>query len=160
MKANIFLALRDDADSQVRIYLSDTDDEYTGPVPLRAGRVFRYFEDEAVVRNLWPTVNVSGNDYHLYSISFSNEDYTFGQIRDEIDWLLATYGGQIFVLGAWRWDGEQFQDAQGDPIYPIHPRLIDFMPPIWNQDDPPTYTPATELTDVNLLAGQSPRNFS
>jgi len=42
----------------------------------------------------------------------------------------------------------------GTPVYPLHPRLIDFMPDV---GDPPV--PATALVDVNLLMGQPPRNF-
>ena len=42
----------------------------------------------------------------------------------------------------------------GTPTYPLHPRLIDFMPDV---GDPPV--PATELADVNLLFGQPPRYF-
>jgi len=42
----------------------------------------------------------------------------------------------------------------GTPTYPLHPRLIDFMPDV---GEPPV--PATELADVNLLQGQPPRYF-
>jgi len=42
----------------------------------------------------------------------------------------------------------------GTPTYPLHPRLLDFMPDV---GDPPA--PATELADVNLLMGQPPRYY-
>lgn len=42
----------------------------------------------------------------------------------------------------------------GTPTYPLHARLIDFMPDV---DD--VGTRPTELSDVNLLAGQPPRYF-
>lgn len=42
----------------------------------------------------------------------------------------------------------------GTPTYPLHPRLIDFMPDV---GEPPV--PATELADVNLLMGQPPRYY-
>ena len=203
--ANIWLALRADANTIVRNYLSHdeaVDGEYTGPVVDRAGRFFRYMADQEVVSHLFRVPNVSGNDYHLYSISFSNDDYTLGQIRDEIDWVVTTYPTQVFILGAWKWTGEQYgtehvyttatesvtysrlnpdyqpddqepnydpvrvirvtEDQEvtritgmtGTPIYPIHARTIDFMPDV---DD--VGTRPTELSDVNLLAGQAPRSF-
>ena len=40
----------------------------------------------------------------------------------------------------------------GTPTYPIHPRLIEFMPDAEG-------VPATELADINLMFGQPPRNF-
>jgi len=42
----------------------------------------------------------------------------------------------------------------GTATYPLHARLIDFMPDV---GEPPL--PATELADVNLLMGQPPRNY-
>ena len=43
----------------------------------------------------------------------------------------------------------------GTPTYPIHPQLIELMPDV---DD--VGTRPTQLTDVNLIAGQPPREFS
>jgi hypothetical protein len=37
--------------------------------------------------------------------------------------------------------------------------MLDYMPDVWNGDDPPTYSPATEVTDRVLLSGQAPRVF-
>ena len=43
----------------------------------------------------------------------------------------------------------------GSPTYPLHPQLIELMP-----DVDEIGTRPTELSDVNLLAGQPPREFS
>ena len=44
---------------------------------------------------------------------------------------------------------------------PHYPQLIQYMPDVWNGDEPPTFSPATELTDVNFLAGyETARDFS
>ena len=51
--------------------------------------------------------------------------------------------------------GEEYVSGHtGTPTYPLHPRLIDFMPDV---GEPPV--PATALADVNLLMGQPPRNY-
>ena len=42
----------------------------------------------------------------------------------------------------------------GDPEFPLHVRILEFMPDV---DD--VGTRPTELSDVNLGAGQAPRNF-
>ena len=47
----------------------------------------------------------------------------------------------------------------GNPIFPATVDPLDYMPDVWNGDEPPTYSPATDITDVNLGAGQAPRNF-
>ena len=47
----------------------------------------------------------------------------------------------------------------GNPVFPLHTRILNYMPDVWNGDEPPTYSPATELKDVNLGMGQAPRNF-
>ena len=48
----------------------------------------------------------------------------------------------------------------GTPAYPIPAaQALKFMPDVWNGDDPATYSAATELADVNLGMGQSPRTF-
>lgn len=39
------------------------------------------------------------------------------------------------------------------------PSLLDYMPDVWNGDEPPTYSPATEITDRIFLSGQQPRDF-
>jgi hypothetical protein len=37
--------------------------------------------------------------------------------------------------------------------------LLDYMPDIWNGDNPPTYSPATEVSDRIMLSGQADRVF-
>lgn len=43
----------------------------------------------------------------------------------------------------------------GNPIFPLHDRILQHMPDV---GEPPV--PATEVTDVNLNAGQAPRMFA
>ena len=46
----------------------------------------------------------------------------------------------------------------GDPLLPIHPRTIECIPDIVDEDGVFVSRP-TSLSDVNLGAGQAPRNF-
>lgn len=211
--ANIWLGLRDDANTLVREYLSwdeESQGEYSGPVSNRAGRIFRFFSDIGTVSKLYKAPTLGGNVWHLYNINIDIVNYTPQEVRDEIDWLVATYGTQVSMVGAWKWTGEQygttpvwdtrtvtktwsvlnpdydpneFLDEEqtvpnpaydprfvlritgdveedyissytGSPLYPIPKvQLLNFMPDVDG-------SPATVLTDVNLLAGQSPRDFT
>ena len=49
---------------------------------------------------------------------------------------------------------EYISGSTGVPLYPVYGGLLKYMPDV---GDPPVA--ATELTDVNLLFGQSPRSF-
>lgn len=109
--ANIWLGLRDDANTIVKDYLrhdEEADGPYTGPVTNRAGRFFRFMADQENVQKLFKAPTLGGNVWHLWSISFSDDQYTLQQIKDEIDWILATYPAQTSMVGAWKWTGEQY----------------------------------------------------
>ena len=58
-----------------------------------------------------------------------------------------------------QWDDSEPPVLIGTPWYPTPQQVVNFMPDVWNGDDPPTYSPATEVTDCNLLFGQAPRHF-
>ena len=48
------------------------------------------------------------------------------------------------------------------PRYPINQvQLVKFMPDVWDETTSPgQYVAATQLTDVNLIQGQQPRDFT
>ena len=82
------------------------------------------------------------------------------QIRNDLN---ADFPGQLRTIGAWWWDsGLQVMNPAGvQPQFPINiPQTLEFMPEVWNGDEPPTFSPATVLTDVNLGQGQAQRDFS
>ena len=154
MIINVWLALREDTDTLVRERLdwdTETQGEYTGPVPERAAALFALMADRNVVQNLFGTFKKGGKDYRAWSLY---TDKGLGFIQGELDALDNEYPNRAVIGGAWYWDGAQLDD------YPPHPQLINLMPDVWNGDEPPTYSPATEVTDVNLLLGQAPRDFS
>ncbi len=56
---------------------------------------------------------------------------------------------------------DEITGTTGTPAYPIPVNALKkFMPDVWNGDDPPTYSPATELSDVLIGQGWAPRRFT
>jgi len=111
MFANIWLGLRDDANTTVIEYLNwdeEADGPYDGPVDERAGRLFRFMSDQDNVQKTYKTPILGGNPWHIWTISISEPQYTGEQIKDEIDWLIAEHGTQVQMVGAWKWTGEQY----------------------------------------------------
>lgn len=68
--------------------------------------------------------------------------------------VLGDLPNKVKLLGAWFSDGGQAMELDKD--------LLEFMPDVFDGLDnngDPKFRKATEVTDVNLLAGQSPRDF-
>lgn len=119
--------------------------------------------DPAVVQNLYKTRTQGPNVWHLWSIILNSEDGPFNQ---QINDFRQQYPG-CQVLGCWNPDGTEYgtaRDADGNivglPAYTQPDFLLAFMPDVWNGDDPPTFSAATQVTDVNLPAGWAPRVFA
>ena len=159
MIINIWLVLSDQAQNIVIESLrwdEETQGEYAGPLRRRSRRLFEYMQDDTTRSRLFkPWTNPQGT-FHLWSIDFDDEKDTLQLVRDEIDFLIATYPNQIQVVGAWHFeDGAQVGTrGGGDPIYPIPNWLWRFMP------DSVGAASNADLNDINLLYGQSPRDFS
>jgi hypothetical protein len=68
---------------------------------------------------------------------------------------LPNYDPDLYVTIQETFEEEYVAGHTGTPTYPIHPQLIELMPDV---DD--VGTRPTELSDVNLMAGQPPREFS
>ena len=169
MNANVWIGLKQSAVDILRPLLDDS--EYDGP-HLTAVKIFRRMTDIATVENLFKKPTLGGDVYQLFSVNFNQiEGDTAQKIQDAFDYLETNYLNQFAVVGAWWWDGRQIgtqwvdeadhsQGTTGTPLYPINAtQLVKFMPDVWNGDDPPTYSAATVLTDVNLIQGQSQRRF-
>jgi len=159
MFVNIWLAISDAAQDVVIEYLTwPEDQEYTGPLRPRSQRLFSYMQDESTRRRLFTKPTLQGTVYNLWSIEFVEDSRdTLQAIRDELDHLIATYPNQIAVCGAWKWNGEQVT-SDGNPIYPIPDYLWQFLPNPLPDGTVPTSN--ADLQDVNLLFGQSPRDFT
>jgi len=68
---------------------------------------------------------------------------------------LPDYDPELYVQVVRDVDVQVVTGHTGAPTYPLHPQLIELMPDV---DD--IGTRPTELSDVNLLSGQPPREFS
>ena len=112
--------------------------------------------DPAVVQNLYKTRTQGPNVWHLWSIILNSEDGPFNQ---QINDFRQQYPG-CQVLGCWNPDGTELTDENGVVMYTQPDFLLAFMPDVWNGDDPPTFSPATQVTDINLPAGWAPRVFT
>jgi hypothetical protein len=137
-------------------------------------------ENVARLFKMWP--GNAGQDFRVWSFYFS-KPLQGPLIRADIDEMAADYPGDFLPMGAWRTsDGREVgatyseeipDDPEADPPvvgvpseqtdtgwWPVPAQVVNFMPDVWNGDEPPTYTPATEPTDVNVLMGQAPRDFT
>lgn len=146
---NLWLILRDDAKQAINTCLKTPEDEYSGPVNTQTRRIFERMSDLDTVQKLFKSPDISGNIYHLYSLYIDNGSAQ--QAADAIDYLTTEYPNHIIVGGAWQWNGNQIAG------YEPHPQLIQLMPDVWDGN---AFVAATVVTDVNVLAGQSPRDFS
>jgi len=166
---NVLIALSSTAKDTVRPLLND--DDYKG-THLKAVRILRKMANIGTVEKVWRSPRIAGKDWHLFEASFVVTDKD--KVRDALDFLNTEYPNNAAIVGAWWYDGRQVgtrftydEDGQitgttGTPLYPIHPRLIDFMPDEevrdGNGDLLFTQRP-TQLSQVHLRQGQAPRRF-
>ena len=165
MTINVWLALRDDAQAQIKTRLQwDTELQgaYTGPVSNRQHRLFQLMHDQATVEHLFRIDRVSARDWHLWNLTFDFPNNVLQRVKDELDALIAAYPSHVKIVGAWNWDdGTQVEQA-GSPVYPIHARILELMPDVVTYDINGNETSRTRPlvpSDVNLGFGQAPRQF-
>ena len=106
---------------------------------------------DPAVRDIFKKPDEGPRSYELWSLYYEIEDGAeLLQIRNDLN---AEFPGQVRTIGAWWWDGSQVLNPGGtQPLFPLHTSVLEYMPDIDG-------SPATELTDVNLGLGQSPRQF-
>ncbi len=163
MNVNIWLILTQTAVNTLRDLMDD--ESYDGQ-HIKAVRIFREMADYVTVEKLFKRPTIGGKKRFLFSVNLQGSS----KAKDAIDYLLATYPGDIAVGGAYRWDNglqvglsyDENGDVTGTPIYPQHPKLIKFMPTIKEYNVSGVLiseTDATQVTDVNLIQGQHERVF-
>ena len=159
---NIWLRLRGDLQSDVIDRLqwdTPTQGPYSGPITERECYLFGTMADRKSAQPPFLQPTIEGNPWVLWSLSLP---HSIEYVTAELDQLTADQVGKVVVEGAWHRDGTQYvtSSTPASPIYPISTAsLLRFMPPVYDVDDD-EFSPATELVDVNLLAGQSPRSFA
>ena len=174
MNVNVWLGMSASVTSDIRTRLlwdEERQGKYAGPVADVEQRIFRTMAHFANVERKFKRPTITGRRRHLFSLNFTSE----AKANEALDQIAARRAGQFIIGGAWFWDGRQLgtewelnEDGErteatvGVPTYPLHPRLIDFMPDIVERDEDGNVistTPATVLTDVNLIQGQKERRF-
>ena len=140
--------------------------EYTGPLVATDEAIFSTLDDVVLIQDMFKIDTTAGSDWFLFPIYIPEPE-----IDDVVDWLADNKGSRTKILGAWEFDlgiqyGTEIEpetgEVIGDPTYPINLRTIEFMPDIIERDENGNIistTPATELTDVNLMQGSAPRLF-
>ncbi len=178
MIVNVWLALRDDAQALVRERLAwdeETQGEYSGPVLDRAVRIFRMVAHLDAMGHMYRVDTPVSRAWSLWSLYFDKPVSMLLKVKDELDWLVATYTDRVKIGAAWHYsDGRQVgttieydEDGAetgmtGTPTYSLDSRLLEFMPNIVIRDTDGNITSSerpTELSDVNLLQGQKERRF-
>lgn len=110
---------------------------------------------DPLVRALFRQDSPSGpRSYELWSLYYEAD--TQQDVLDVRNELLTEYPGQLRVIGAWWWSGEQVEG------FPLHARILEFMPDVVTYDiDGIEISRArpTSPSDVNLGMGQQPRQF-
>ena len=115
---------------------------------------------DVIVQDIFKMHDPNGpRTFKLWSLYYDVE--TEVELRDIRNDLNADFPGMLRTIGSWWWNGEQVMNSAGtQPLFPLHTTILEYMPDVWNGDDPPTYSPATSLADVNLGMGQATRNFT
>lgn len=128
----------------------------------KAVEVLRKTHDGDVVSSLFKSPTFDGKTWTLYSLYPADVESVDEAVKDAV----TTFGDDILVLGAWTLDGYQvgtYRDEEGElqgtPTHPIHAKLLAFMPDRWDAEIEQLVA-ATEVSDVNFLGGQSPRQFA
>lgn len=110
--------------------------------------------DAEVVNAGWKQENQGGRDWQLWSVFFRE----ITTMDDAIDDLAANNPGMTKTLAAWFFDGLAYLPPDGG--YAVYGNLLRYMPDVVDPADPGgPLIPATVLTDINLLAGQTARIF-
>ena len=172
---NVWLAMSATATNAIRTRLqwnAEEQGEYTGPVTDTEYRIFLKMADFVTVERMFKRPIIDGKRRHLFTLNFA----ATAKARTALEYIEANRPGHFNIAGAWWWDSRQIGtqwelDAEGNrtgnttgtPLYPLHARLLDFMPDIVEHDSDGNIistTAATVLVDVNLVQGQEPRRFT
>ena len=97
----------------------------------------RHAHDWQNVGGFYPNQQDAGRSWQLWSVYYPTQV----EMEAAFSTLQANNPGRTRSLGGWLWD-------DGSSYLLQFPQLIQYMPP-----------PALVVSDINLLAGQTPRQF-
>lgn len=173
---NFWAAMSGEFQNELWQWIKPRDDGSEPPLPVQFPLIadisdatielFNNIHDSDYLDNAFKKWNAAGRVYRVWSC-YINKGGSLTQVRQDVDILLAAYPNDFDITGAWRYDtgAEVGTIGGGVALYPIAPQVVNFMPDVTTDpgdppDVPPTFGPATVPTDVNLLAGQAPRDFN
>lgn len=128
---------------------------------------FRAMYNRKYIDRAYPSWTSPQNKAFKLRSFYVNKPLNVGQVRSDIDAMENTYGQDFAILGAWHCeDGTQI-GGDASPAYPSPSFTINFMPdvivdpgdPEADPPVPPTTERPTQLSDINVLAGQAKRHF-
>lgn len=138
-----------------------------GDISDETKEFFQAIYDVDTLARLFKPWNDGTNDWTLLSF-YINKPENINIIASEVNTLAQAYNSDFTEIGLWQCsDGTQV-GGNTTPTIPIPSLALSFMPdvtvdpgdPTAEPPVPPTYAPATELTQVNVLAGQADRDFT
>ncbi len=131
----------------------ETDGPYTGVLRNRSRRLFELMQDARNREAQFAKPVFGGTTFRMWSLDFEETSEYMLLVEEEIIHLETQFPGELDIVGAWRWNGNQV-GGNSTPRHPIHSQAWQFMPAwvgaISNAD----------LQDINLILGQSPRDFT
>jgi len=137
MLAEVFIALRDDAQTSIVERLQwdeETQGEYTGPVGDREYKIFRYMQNRVERQKLFKTPDIGGNVWHLWAIVFESN---LPAVQVELDYLAATYPNRIIIAGAFIWNWGDMACRQAGTQLVIDTRTVTKTWSVLNPDYQP-----------------------
>ena len=151
-------------------------ENYNGPCDDRSYAILNTFYDNETVQDMYKVKGSGNNAFVVYGLNFD----TLEQAESDILYLndewpkpqVATYGAwdietglQVGIKYDYNEEGE-IVGTTGTPTYPIPSDCYKIMPDLVVYDesgDEISRTPASsnsDLRDINIVAGQSPRIFT
>lgn len=152
---NLWLMVRDDVAPDINECLNTLPEDYIGSVTDLTREIFEKMPDFGDVQDRFRVGTIDDNTYYMYSLYYQTSEHI--DLEDDIDYLVAQYPDPRILIGG-AWDIEDGGIVSHGEL-PIHTDLIQMMPYIINQVTLELEEP-TEVADVNVIAGQAPRDFT
>lgn len=129
---------------------------------------FNGIYDEGALDRLFVQWDAAGRNYKMWSFYADKPSEGTQIIKADLDMLMNSYPQDFSMMGAWNCSsGTEVGAGAGLEWYPVPHQVVNFMPDIMTDPGdpeadppiPPTFETSTEPRDINLLFGQTPRNF-
>jgi hypothetical protein len=167
MRVNVWVALRDDAQSAIVTRLrwdESTQGPYTGPVSDETALLFSRIKGGATVQRLFRVATLNSRQWTLWNLFYSGGANVLQWVQDELDQLAIDYPNQFIICGAWILDhplacrqvGTQL-DIQTQTVQrQVRTKNPDYQPaPSEPNYDPERWIYTTEDVDEQVVVGHT-----